>query len=96
MAYGVEHNEQYLLEIVQNGSRTGKYLGARIDESGSVKYYGFLSRKQEWYIMSIDASGTNKILYFNDLSKNNYAGFLAAWTNRGTLAYDDYCNIQLT
>ena len=62
------------------------YKVADIDESGTVKYYGFMNKSGNWYVMANDTSA-NTFRYVKGTS-----GYATNWTNRATLTYD-YFNI---
>jgi len=85
----MHNNLQKLLEIlISKIDSTDKYLPVDIDESGDPKYYGFLSRNGDWYIMKI--SGGNIIRYV----AGNTQGYQTAWTGRAGLTYDYPLNIK--
>ncbi len=90
--------KQILLTLREEG-KTGKYIGARIDESGANKYYGFLSPKAEWYLMVIKSTG--EIQYYNEDIKQMttdqlITAFTTAWTNRVTVTYREVPYVQFT
>lgn len=94
--------EQLLKQIllaIKNEGKTGKYVAARIDESGADKYYGFFSNKAEWYMMIIKSTG--EILYYNEDKKVLSAAqlitqFTTAWTARAGLTFREFPLVQLT
>jgi len=74
--------EKLLELLISKIDSTDRYFPVDIDESGDPKYYGFLSRNGDWYIMKITGGVT--IRYVNGSTQ----GYSGAWTNRAGLTYD--------
>lgn len=72
--------------FVTNQSPVGNYETANVDESSDPKYYGFLDRDGNWYILKSATSGTvfTYAKGVTDYSTN--------WTNRASLTYDTFDN----
>ena len=61
--------------------RIGGYQISDGDDTGAVKYYGFLQTNGTWYIMKND-TGSNSYRYAKGDS-----GYTTAWTDRAGLTY---------
>ncbi len=81
--------------VISGGSSTASsavsdpvtgYKVADTDESGTVKYYGFINKAGAWYVMKNDT--TTNTFRFSKGSSNYPTG----WTGRAALTYD-YFNI---
>lgn len=57
-----------------------------IDTASDPKYYGYLNRRGEWYVMREAADGTFRYAY-------GRTGYAAAWTDKANLSYDLFSTI---
>lgn len=72
--------------FVENQSLLGNYETSNVDESGDPKYYGFVDRDGNWYIMR-NTSGTD-FAYSRGITD-----YSTNWTNRAALSYDSFSNV---
>lgn len=97
MATGVFQERQLLQQSVDSTNGTDKYLPARIDDSGSPKYYGFLSKGGVWYIMKESTGGgfTSYTYFTGKKSEQTVPDFETNWTDRASLAYVEGASLKL-
>jgi len=62
-----------------------KYRCADVDDSGETKYYGFITKDGEWYILK---EYNNTFRYVKGT-----AGYSTFWANRANLTYDYFSNV---
>lgn len=58
------------------------YMISDIDDGSNPKYYGFIDRDSNWYIL--EENTTNKTYRY----VKGVSGYTTNWTNRASLTYD--------
>lgn len=65
-----------------------KFSIARIDSTADPKYYGFLDKDGNWYIMR-ETTATNTFEYFYSTSATPFTG-VSGWSNRALITYVEF------
>ena len=67
---------------VNNDGALESYELTNRDKSGSIKYFGFVDKYGNWYILSLTGT-TDKYI------RGPSGTYLENWTNRVSLSYED-------
>jgi hypothetical protein len=63
---------------------TAKYKISDIDDSGTIKYFGYTDKDGNWFIMSLTSTEVRFV--------KGTSGYTTSWTGRAGLAYDYFYN----
>lgn len=85
----IENIEKLITDFIRNKVElTSLYYATDVDEVvAASKYYGFLDKNGNWYIMKAAGTGPVTYRYITSAALGNNTDYPTAWTNRATLAY---------
>lgn len=89
MAFGVDQERQLLNGMSRNSSPTDKYIADKFDDAVGTKYYGFVAKGGNWYIMKEVITGVISVFTYNTgtLANQSVEAYETAWTGRAALTY---------
>jgi len=80
----VSETEDYQKTFISE-DLTAKYKISDIDDTGSKKYFGYMDKDGNWFIMTLTTTQTRYV--------KGTSNYITAWTGRASLVYDYFNNI---